>query len=131
MGWVLPLIGIAAMGYALAGLVVPESWDFGTTPSLRRVVGALIITELGLFSEPTQVALRWICLFVAFGQALALIGGDVFFERMSIRLAGGMRGGPACISVISSALFGIVSGSNVANVMMGGQVTMPLMDKVG
>ncbi len=131
MGWILPLIGIAAMAYALAGLVIPESWDFGPTLSLRRVVGTLTMTELGLFSEPTQVALRWIFLFVAFGQALALIGGDVFFERISIRLAGGMRGGPAYISVISSALFGTVSGSNVANVMMGGQVTIPLMDKVG
>jgi TRAP transporter 4TM/12TM fusion protein len=131
MGLILPMIGIAAMAYALAGLVIPESWDFGPTLSLRRVVGTLTMTELGLFSEPTQVALRWIFLFVAFGQALALIGGDVFFERLSIRLAGGMRGGPAYISVISSALFGTVSGSNVANVMMGGQVTIPLMAKVG
>ena len=131
MGLILPLIGIAAMAYALSGLIIPESWDFGPTLSLRRVVGTLTMTELGLFSEPTQVALRWIFLFVAFGQALALIGGDVFFERVSIRLAGGLRGGPAYISVISSALFGTVSGSNVANVMMGGQVTIPLMAKVG
>ncbi|WP_270934964.1 TRAP transporter permease [Falsiroseomonas oryzae] len=131
MGWILPLIGIAAMAYALSGFILPESWDFGPTLSLRRVVGTLTMTELGLFSEPTQVALRWIFLFVAFGQALALIGGDVFFERISIRVAGHLRGGPAYISVISSALFGTVSGSNVANVMMGGQVTIPLMARVG
>ncbi len=131
MGWILPLIGIAAMAYALAGLILPESWDFGPTLTLRRVVGTLTMTELGLFSEPTQVALRWIFLFVAFGQALILIRGDVFFERISIRMAGGLRGGPAYISVVSSALVGTVSGSNVANVMMGGQVTIPLMEKVG
>lgn len=131
VGWILPVIGVAAMAYALSGLILPESWDFGPTLSLRRVVGTLTMTELGLFSEPTQVALRWIFLFVAFGQALALIGGDVFFERISVRLAGGLRGGPAYVSIVSSALFGTVSGSNVANVMMGGQVTIPLMDKVG
>lgn len=131
VGWILPVIGVAAMLYALSGLILPESWDFGPTLSLRRVVGTLTMTELGLFSEPTQVALRWIFLFVAFGQALALIGGDVFFERISVRLAGRLRGGPAYISIVSSALFGTVSGSNVANVMMGGQVTIPLMDKVG
>ena len=131
MGWILPIIGLAAMAYALSGLILPESWDFGPTLSLRRVVGTLTMTELGLFSEPTQVALRWIFLFIAFGQALTLINGDVFFERISIRMAGGLRGGPAYISVVSSALVGTVSGSNVANVMMGGQVTIPLMEKVG
>jgi TRAP transporter 4TM/12TM fusion protein len=131
VGPILPIIGVVSVLYALSGQILPESWEFGPLLTLRRVVGTLTMTELGIFSEPTQVALRWIFLFIAFGQALALIGGDVFFERISVRLAGRLRGGPAYISVVSSALFGTVSGSNVANVMMGGQVTIPLMAKVG
>lgn len=130
-GLFLPALGLLGCAYALSSFVVPYEWGIAPTLTLRRVVGTLYMTELGLFSEPTQVALRWIFLFILFGQALSLAGGLQFFERLAIGVAGHRRGGPAYVSVLSSALIGTVSGSNVANVMMGGQFTIPLMIRVG
>jgi TRAP transporter 4TM/12TM fusion protein len=131
LGWILPILGGLAFLFAISGLVIPAEWGFAPRISLRRVVGTMTMTEIGLFSEPLQVALCWIFIFIVFGVALAVAGGLVFFEKVSIKVAGGVRGGPAYISVISSALFGTVSGSNVANVMSTGQMTIPLMTRVG
>ena len=131
IGWILPVIGALAFFYAISNLVLPMEWGIAPRVSLRRVVGTMTMTEIGLFSEPVQVALRWIFIFVVFGVALTIAGGMTFFEKISIKTAGGVKGGPAYISVVSSALFGTVSGSNVANVMSGGQMTIPLMKRVG
>jgi TRAP transporter 4TM/12TM fusion protein len=131
LGWVLPILGGLAFLFAISGLFIPAEWGFAPRISLRRVVGTMTMTEIGLFSEPLQVALRWIFIFIVFGVALGVAGGMVFFEKVAIKTAGGVRGGPAYIAVISSALFGTVSGSNVANVMSTGQMTIPLMKRVG
>lgn len=131
IGWILPILGALAFLYAISGTFIPDAWGIAPRISLRRVVGTMTMTEIGLFSEPLQVALRWIFIFIVFGVALSFASGMVFFEKISIKAAGNVRGGPAYISVISSALFGTVSGSNVANVMSTGQMTIPLMRRVG
>jgi len=129
LGRVSPILGGLAFLFAMSGLFIPAEWGFAPRISLRRVVGTMTMTEIGLFSEPLQVALRWI--FIVFGVALGVAGGMVFYEKVAIKTAGGVRGGPAYIAVISSALFGTVSGSNVADVMSTGQMTIPLMKRVG
>lgn len=131
IGWILPVIGALAVLYAVSNLFLPMEWGIAPRVSLRRVVGTMTMTEIGLFAEPVQVALRWIFIFIVFGVALTIAGGMTFFEKISIKAAGGVKGGPAYISVVSSALFGTVSGSNVANVMSTGQMTIPLMKRVG
>lgn len=131
IGWILPILGAAAFLYAISGTFVPEAWGIAPRISLRRVVGTMTMTEIGLFSEPLQVALRWIFIFIVFGVALTVASGMIFFEKISIKAVGHVRGGPAYISVISSAMFGTMSGSNVANVMSTGQMTIPLMRRVG
>ena len=54
-------------------------------------------------------------------------------DRMDFALAltGHTAGGPGKVSVVSSSLFGTVSGSAVANVMVDGWLTIPLMKKTG
>lgn len=131
VGWVLPALAIIALGITLSGLVLPPDWQIAPILSLRRVVGAVFQTELGIFSEPTQVAMRWIFVFLVFGQCLLIAGGQEYFMKLAMSIAGRLRGGPAYMSVIASALFGSLSGSNMANVMVTGQFTIPWIIRAG
>ena len=46
-------------------------------------------------------------------------------------VAGAQRGGPGKVAVVSSSLFGTISGSAVANVMVDGWLTIPMMKRTG
>src|SRR4029453_9329036 len=54
-----------------------------------------------------------------------------FMLQMSLALLGHLRGRPAKVAVVSSALNGVVSGSSVSNVVSGGIFTIPLMKRTG
>jgi len=69
--------------------------------------------------------------FVFFGNVLFKAGGSNFFSDISIALMGRYRGGPAKIAILGSSLFGMISGSVVANVATVGVVTIPLMKRAG
>ena len=70
-------------------------------------------------------------LFIIFAAFLSMTGIGDFFVRLATALAGRMTGGPAKVSVFSSALLGTISGSGVANVMMDGVFTIPMMKRIG
>ena len=69
--------------------------------------------------------------FVLFGQALAAVGGDRFLTDLALVAMGRYRGGPAKVAVVSSTLFGTVSGSAVSNVVVDGALTIPMMKRAG
>jgi len=131
IGLVLPALALAFLAYALSGNV-PAIGEAGVPAiSVRRLAGTLYVAELGIFSEPIQVAVRWIFIFLLFGAFLILAGGKEFFGALALSLNRRRRGGPAYVAVGSSAMFGMLSGSNVANVMTTGQFTIPLMRRAG
>ncbi|MBI1733596.1 MAG: TRAP transporter large permease subunit [Candidatus Rokubacteria bacterium] len=70
-------------------------------------------------------------LFIVFSAFLSMTGIGDFFVRLATAIAGRMTGGPAKVSVFSSALLGTISGSGVANVMMDGVFTIPMMKRTG
>jgi len=131
IGLALPVLASIALLLCLSGLVLPEELLIAPELSFRRVIGSMFQTELGVFSQPTQVAMRWIFVFLVFGQCLLIAGGKQFFIRLAMSVTGKLRGGPAYMAVISSALFGSLSGSNMANVMVTGQVTIPWIIRAG
>jgi len=131
IGPVLPILAILFLGYALSGNISFFA-DIGMPiVSLRRLAGTLYIMELGIFSEAVQVAVRWIFIFLLFGTFLLLAGGQQFFSELGNSLNRRRKGGPAYVAITSSALFGMLSGSNMANVMTTGQFTIPLMKQAG
>lgn len=130
-GWVLPTLALGFIGIAVFNHFSPVMVDALPNLSLRRVVGTLVIAELGVFSEVTHVAIKWIFIFLVFGQCLMLAGGSRMFTELSFKLTGQRKGGPAYVAGVSSALFGTLSGSNMANVMTTGQFTIPLMKGAG
>ncbi len=69
--------------------------------------------------------------FIVFGYLLNSFGGSKFFTGLATVLVGRFRGGPAKVSVVGSAAFGMVSGSAVANVVAVGSVSIPLMSRTG
>jgi TRAP transporter 4TM/12TM fusion protein len=99
--------------------------------SLNRIVQHLFLSGEGIFGFILGVSAEIIIVFVLFGAVLEGVGVADFFYRISNAVAGGTRGGPAKIAVISSALMGMVSGETSANVATTGAFTIPLMKRVG
>jgi TRAP-type uncharacterized transport system fused permease subunit len=77
------------------------------------------------------VAGSYVILFIIFGAFLEKSGAGQFFMDFANSIAGGARGGPGKVSVVSSSLFGTISGSAVASVMVDGWLTSPMMKKTG
>ena len=77
------------------------------------------------------VAATYVILFIIFGTFLEKSGAGQFFMNFANAIAGGARGGPGKVAVVSSSLFGTISGSAVANVMVDGWLTIPMMKKTG
>ena len=90
-----------------------------------------IFTTDGLFGVPLRVAATYAFLFVLFGTTLSYAGGSVFFFNIAAYLTGRSPGGPAKIAVISSGLYGTISGSPTSDVVTTGAITIPMMKKMG
>ena len=127
-GFVSMIAGIAVYVYISPHL----PGDFQT----RYVSPARMITYLGLdlngaIGNILQVAVLVVTPFTILGQVLARTGGADFFADISMAAMGHFRGGAAKIAVVGSALFGMISGSAVSNVLAVGIVTIPTMVKSG
>ena len=90
-----------------------------------------LITDAGIFGAITGVSATFVALFVIFGAFMEVTQTGQFFTDLACRIAGKSNGGPAKIAVISSGLFGSISGVAAANVYSTGVFTIPLMKKLG
>jgi TRAP transporter 4TM/12TM fusion protein len=104
---------------------------YSKSPSWARIVSYLYLDSNAMLGLPIDVAAGVVVAFILFGQALYAVGGDKFLTDLALIATGRYRGGPAKVSVVSSALFGTVSGSAVANVVVDGAITIPLMKRTG
>ncbi len=69
--------------------------------------------------------------FIVFGAVLNAVGSSAALTELALATMGHRRGGPAKVAILASSLFGMLSGSTVANVMSTGVVTIPMMKKSG
>ncbi len=90
-----------------------------------------LITDSGIYGAITGVTATFVALFVIFGAIMETTNTGAFFTDLASRLAGKSKGGPAKIAVISSGLFGSISGVAAANVYSTGTFTIPLMKSLG
>ena len=102
-----------------------------TRSSLKLSIVNLFYTTQGLIGTPIGSCVNYIAMFIIFGSFLERTGISEFFIRLANSIAGSSIGGPAKVSVISSALCGMVSGSSVGNTVTTGAITIPLMKKNG
>lgn len=91
----------------------------------------LAFTTDGIFGAPIRVALTYVFLFGLFGTFLSRTGGGDFFFDAAAAVSGKSPGGSAKIAVVSSGLYGTISGSPTADVVTTGSITIPMMKKLG
>ncbi|RPH74209.1 MAG: TRAP transporter fused permease subunit, partial [Candidatus Rokuibacteriota bacterium] len=104
---------------------------YGPPSSWAAMMESFFGKEEGLYGIPMAIMSSVLILFIVFAAFLAMTGIGDFFVRLATALAGRLTGGPAKVSVFSSALLGTISGSGVANVMMDGVFTIPMMKRIG
>ena len=130
VGLGLTIIVIGFIGYNLFGHHLEGPLSHGViTPG--HFLDIMAFTTDGLFGVPLRVAATYAFLFVLFGTLLAKTGGGDFFFNLAASLTGRAKGGPAKIAVISSGLYGTISGSPTSDVVTTGAVTIPMMKRLG
>ncbi len=120
-GWALPVTAIVFIVYGL-------TWG---NQSFGMMFDQTYLTTEGIFGIPLYVSATYVMLFILFGAFVERSGAGQLFMDFALALAGHTAGGPAKVAVITSSLFGTVSGSAVANVMTTGTFTIPLMMRTG
>lgn len=126
----LPTVALLALAYGLFGHLIPGEFGHPGMP-LDSFLGTLVIAGGGLWGELTGISVNIVAVFVIVGAFVSASEGGAGFMLLSTRLAGRLRAGPAKVSVLSSAMFGSISGSASANVASTGAVTLPAMKKLG
>ncbi len=130
IGWPLPLIAALSLAYGLFGQHIPGEFGHSGTP-LASFLGTLTSAEGGLWGSLTGVSVNVVAIFVIFGAVLNAGEAGQGFMNIAMAAAGRLKGGAAKVSVLSSALFGSISGSASANVASTGAITLPAMTKLG
>jgi TRAP transporter 4TM/12TM fusion protein len=130
VGWPLPVIAIVLMVYAMYGRSLPgilahpgNSWN--------AVVNHLYLTSNGIYGVALGVVATYVFHYVLFGVLATRIGLGRLFIDLATALAGRYAGGPAKVSIFGSAMFGMISGSSIANTVTVGSLTIPAMIRLG
>ncbi len=121
IGLALPITAIVFLAYGL----------FVARLAPTQMLDQLYMTVEGIFGIPLSVSASYVLIFVLFGSFMERTGTGQLFMDFAMSLTGGTAGGPGKVSCVSSALFGTISGSAVANVMVDGPITIPLMKRSG
>jgi len=130
MGWPLPLIACLFIAYAyfgrsMPGILVHPGADWG------NIINHLYLSSQGIYGTALGVIATYVFHFVLFGVMAQKIGLGQLFIDLATALTGRFAGGPAKVSVISSAMLGTISGSSIANTVTTGTLTIPAMIKIG
>ena len=130
VGPALPIIAVVLMAYALAGPTLPGIFAHpGNT--WKSVVNHLYLTSNGVFGVALGVVATYVFHYVLFGVLATRVGLGRFFIDLATALAGRFAGGPAKVSIFASGLFGMISGSSIANTVTVGSLTIPMMIRIG
>jgi TRAP transporter 4TM/12TM fusion protein len=130
IGWPLPLIASLALAYGLLGNYLPGEFGHPGLP-VESFFGTMVVAEGGLWGSLTGISVSIVAVFVIMGAVLNAGEAGQGFMNLAIAAAGRLKGGAAKVSVLSSALFGSISGSASANVASTGAITLPAMRRLG
>jgi TRAP transporter 4TM/12TM fusion protein len=130
VGWPLVIIAACFLFYGFFAYLFPGDF-YGRGWSISRLATYLYLDANGILGQALQVGASIVLVFIIFGEVLYVVGGAEFLSDFSLALMGRFRGGQAKIAIVSSSLFGNISGSAVANVVVDGAFTIPMMKKAG
>ncbi len=130
LGSPMAVLALVFIGYAFLGPHLPDVISHKGA-SLERLISHMWLTTEGVYGVALGVSVGFIFIYVLFGSLLDRAGAGNYMMQVSFAMLGHLRGGPAKVAVVSSALNGLISGSSVSNVVSGGIFTIPLMKKAG
>lgn len=130
LGAPMAVLGTVFILYVFLGPYLPDALAHRGA-SLERLVSHMWLTTEGVFGVALGVSVSYIFIFVMLGSLLDRCGAGNYMMQVSFSLLGHLRGGPAKVAVLSSAVNGIVSASSTANVVTTGIFTIPLMKRAG
>jgi TRAP transporter 4TM/12TM fusion protein len=124
------VLAVIFLGYTMLGPHLPDVISHKGA-SVTRLISHMWLTTEGVYGVALGVSVGYIFIFVLFGALLDRAGAGNYMMQVSFAMLGHLRGGPAKVAVVSSALNGLISGSSVSNVVSGGIFTIPLMKRAG
>ncbi|MBB4302810.1 TRAP transporter 4TM/12TM fusion protein [Rhodobium orientis] len=124
------LVGIV-IAYMFVCDLLPGIWYYRDLPFAQVVDITYLMNGSGLYGQLTGISATVVASFLVFGAFLQASGMGRLFMNLGTFLAGRYAGGPAKVAVVESGLFGMTSGSSVANVVVTGGVTIPEMKRLG
>lgn len=127
----LTLVVAILFGYLLGGHLLPGILYHRPFPIAEVIEQSIISSNGGIFGTPVLAAVRYVYLFIIFGMLLEVAGGGHFFFNLAAMVTGRQAGGVAKMSVISSGMFGMISGSPTADILTTGSINIPMMKKAG
>jgi len=130
LGPAIPIIAILFLAQLYFGPYLPGKLSHPGMP-VERILEFSFSTQEAIFGVVTATFATFVFPFMIFGAFLERSGAGTFFMELATALTGRWRGGPAKIATLSSALFGSISGSSVANVVASGAFTIPMMKRIG
>ena len=130
LGWNLLSVLVVFVAYGFLSPYLP-GWMYFAGFKFPEFIEIMTMAGHGVFGITTETSLTLVFYFLAFSAIYSIVGGTELFMDMALKLVGKRPGGAAKAEVVSSALFGTVSGSAVANVTATGSFTIPLMMRTG
>jgi TRAP transporter 4TM/12TM fusion protein len=130
VGLIIPGLLVLLIIYIFVAPWMPGVWRMRGL-SWQFLVNSIYYSPLGIYGAVTGMSATFIAMFIILGSLFVVTGAGRTFIDLAVALTGRFTGGPAKTSVVSSAMFGMISGSSVANVMVDGWLTIPMMKKLG
>ncbi len=130
LGWPMVILALVFVVYAYFGHYLKG--PMRTLPiSANKIFSLMYNIQGSYFGSLTGISVTYVLPFVLMGKMMELCGTGDYFTEFANRLTGKSRGGPAKVAVVSTGVFGTISGAGAANAVATGTFTIPLMKKAG
>jgi TRAP transporter 4TM/12TM fusion protein len=120
-----------ALGYLFITEYMSGMWNYRDLAYEEIVEVMYVVNGHGIFGTITGIAATMVAIFICFGSFVEGTGLGRLFTNFGARVAGQYSGGPAKVAVITSSMFGTMSGSSSSNVFATGSFTIPMMKRLG
>jgi len=130
LGWPMTVLVIVFLAFGAIARYLPPPIS-APPANLETYLVYIAFGGDALIGQALRIITTIVIAFVLFGRMFELMGGTAFFVLVAQRLSGGSPGGPLKVAVITSSLFGSISGSTTANVVTSGSFSIPMMKQVG
>lgn len=127
---ILPALALVFLMYAYFGYYVPGVLGHPGF-SIVNIVESIACDVGGIYGIVANTYATFVFPFIIFASFLKAAGAGDAIEGLALAIAGGTRGGPAKVAVVSSGIIGSITGSSAANAVATGAYTIPLMKKTG